>query len=205
MKRASGLLVSILLFVPIGGLAADAGADSYKLCAGCHGFKGEGNALVNAPRLAGQQAWYLKRQLQNFANGIRGGDGDDQHGRTMAQMMGALTSESDIDAVVAYIGTLPAKPAGITVSGNAEKGAALYVPCAACHGAKAEGNKTLNSPALAGLDDWYQLAQLKKFRSGERGAAPEDTYGQQMAPMVATLPDEAAMQDVIAYIRTLQP
>ena len=91
-----------------------------------------------------------------------------------------------------------------TLSGDAAKGNAQYAACAACHGQKAEGNAALNAPALAGIDYWYQLAQLEKFRSGTRGAHANDVYGKQMAPMAATLADEAAMKDVVAYINSLQ-
>jgi hypothetical protein len=37
-----------------------------------------------------------------------------------------------------------------------------------------------------------------------RGQYPDDTNGQQMAPMVSMLEDEQSMQDVVAYITTLR-
>ena len=185
------------------GQDASRGADGYKLCASCHGFKGEGNQLVNAPQLAGQEDWYLERQLMNFRDGIRGGSEDDAHGQSMAVMTRGLASDSDIADIVAHIGTLPKGTAESTVDGDAGKGQSLYTTCIACHGAKAEGNKALNAPALAGMDDWYQLAQLMKFKSGKRGTADGDTYGAQMVPTVNVLADEQAMKDVIAYINSL--
>ena len=45
--------------------------------------------------------------------------------------------------------------------------------------------------------------QLTYFKEGARGAHPEDVYGQQMAAMTMTLADEKAIDDVVAYIRTL--
>ena len=75
--------------------------------------------------------------------------------------------------------------------------------CGACHGAAAEGNVALNSPRLAGSDDWYLLAQLQAFRSGQRGSHPEDRTGRQMRAMAGVLPDEQSMRDVVAFIRTL--
>lgn len=179
------------------------GEEGYKLCASCHGFRGEGNQLVNAPRLAGQEDWYLQRQLENFRDGIRGGAKDDVHGQTMATMSKGLESASEIADIVAYIGTLPDRDSPSTLSGDPGKGKSLYTTCIACHGAKAEGNKTLNAPALAGMDDWYQLSQLAKFRSGARGTAAGDTYGAQMAPMAGVLANEQAMKDVVAYINSL--
>lgn len=180
------------------------GADEYKLCASCHGFEAEGNQLVNAPGLAGQEDWYLARQIRNFRDGVRGAAGDDVHGRTMALMTLALSDDGDVDDLVAYIGTLPEPQPELTVAGDTADGKNLYQPCAACHGVNAEGNVALNAPALARMDDWYQLAQLKKFKEGQRGTAAGDIYGRQMAPMVATLGDEQAMNDVIAYITSLR-
>ena len=75
--------------------------------------------------------------------------------------------------------------------------------CGACHGAGALGNPSLNSPRLAGTDDWYLEAQLLAFRSGERGARPEDTTGRQMRAMAVILPDERAVRDVVAYLQSL--
>ena len=52
------------------------------------------------------------------------------------------------------------------------------------------------------LEDWYMLEQLKKFKLGLRGANLQDVEGMTMRPIVlATLPDEQAMKDVVAYIR----
>ena len=61
-------LAAGLALAAVGSNAQDVahGADDYKLCASCHGFRGEGNMLVNAPALAAQEDWYLERQIQPF-------------------------------------------------------------------------------------------------------------------------------------------
>jgi len=182
----------------------DHGKVDYKLCASCHGFRGEGNQLVNAPALAGQEAWYLDRQIQNFRAGIRGSAPGDTYGNTMALMTKGLDSDEKIADIVAYIGTLPAADPESTIEGSVDAGAERYAACAACHGQNAEGNEVLNAPALTSIDDWYQLRQLQAFKDGIRGAHAEDTYGQQMRPMASTLSDEQAMRDVVAYIRSLK-
>jgi cytochrome c oxidase subunit II len=202
-----GLVLSalglLLVASSVSAQDADRGAQRYKLCAGCHGFKGEGNELVGAPALAGLETWYLERQARNFKDGFRGhADGDVVGGR-MAMMTRGLETDEEIGDVVAQIATLPAALPRRTVDGDAERGRATYATCGACHGVSGEGNEALNAPALAGLDDWYQLAQLIKFKNRLRGASAGDVYGQQMAPMAATLEDEQAMKDVIAYITSL--
>lgn len=188
------------------GLAQDAthGAAEYKLCAACHGFKGEGNQLVNAPALAGQEVWYLERQIRNFREGVRGGADGDTHGRAMAQMALGLDTDEKIADVVAYIDTLPPASPATTIDGDSSSGRTQYAPCVACHGANGEGNPALNAPALVRMDDWYQLRQLQAFKDGSRGAHPEDTYGQQMRPMAGVLADDKAMRDVVSYINTLR-
>jgi cytochrome c oxidase subunit 2 len=95
--------------------------------------------------------------------------------------------------------------AAAMAQGDANKGKALYATCAACHGQNGEGNLALNSPALAGQEDWYLLTQLKNYKAGIRGTNPKDIYGMQMRPMSMTLADEQAMKDVIAYIKTFKP
>lgn len=181
-----------------------AGKTLYTVCSACHGQQAEGMQALSAPKLAGQATWYLKRQIQNFKTGIRGANPADKAGATMVPMMATLTSDAAIDNVLAYIATLPDTPAPVTVQGNAEHGKMLYATCAACHGQNGEGNESLNAPRQAGMSDWYMVTQIKNFKAGIRGAAPQDTYGAQMAPMAATLPDDQAINDVVAYIDTLR-
>ena len=87
-------------------------------------------------------------------------------------------------------------------AGDAKKGKPFYQVCAACHGAAGEGKKALNSPKLAGQEDWYIVRQLKNFKEGIRGTNPKDIYGAQMRPMAMTMPNDQAMEDVAAYIAT---
>jgi cytochrome c oxidase subunit II len=54
-----------------------------------------------------------------------------------------------------------------------------------------------------GLQEWYLVKQLIKFRTGLRGKEPQDKFGQQMASIAKTLPDEQSVKDVVAYIMTL--
>ena len=88
-------------------------------------------------------------------------------------------------------------------AGDAEAGKALYAVCAACHGQQAEGNPALNAPKLSGQGGWYLKRQLTNFKAGARGTQEKDVFGKMMAPMAATLADEAAIDNVVAYIRTL--
>lgn len=179
------------------------GAAQYGICASCHGANGEGNLAMNAPKLAGQGAWYLKRQVQAYQSGARGRHQEDIYGQQMAAMAAVLADEAAIDNVVAHIRTLPDVPAPVTIEGNAARGEKLYAVCAYCHGADGLGVQAMNAPRAAGLNDWYIARQLKNFKSGIRGSHPSDFYGMQMGFMAKSLHDEQDILDLVAYINTL--
>lgn len=86
---------------------------------------------------------------------------------------------------------------------SAAAGRAQYAVCAACHGQQGEGVKPLNGPKLAGQSAWYLKQQIERFQEGHRGVHEDDAYGRQMVPMANTLATEAALDNVVAYIRTL--
>jgi cytochrome c oxidase subunit 2 len=185
------------------GANATIGQNHYAVCAACHGVNGEGNVALNSPKLAGQGAWYLERQLHLFKSGARGAHEKDTFGKMMAPMAATLADGSAVADVVAYIASLPdARPAGI-IKGNADKGRARWATCAACHGAQGQGIAATNAPRLQGMNDWYMATQLKNFRDGVRGAHPQDIYGGQMGLVSGMLKDDAAVGDILAYINTL--
>ena len=78
----------------------------YTTCGACHGKEGEGVWSVSAPRLAGQDDWYLIRQLNNFKLGMRGTHVSDAAGMQMALLSGMLKQEGSIEDVVTYINSL---------------------------------------------------------------------------------------------------
>ena len=176
----------------------------YAACAACHGAQGEGNPGLHAPSLANQQDWYLERQLLGFRSGVRGSHPEDGYGAQMQAIAKTLADDAAVKAVVAYIADFKAKPAAKTLEGNIKRGADYYSNlCGSCHGPAAEGNEKLQSPALAGVDDWYLLKQFNHFRDGIRGAEQTDRYGYQMGMMGKTLPNAEIANDVIVYIQSL--
>lgn len=72
-------------------------------CGACHGGKAEGNPALKAPRLAGLDAPYIKRQFAHFRDGVRGTDQQDTPGRQMAMMARTLATERDLDDIIAFI------------------------------------------------------------------------------------------------------
>lgn len=198
-------VVAVLVTFSTAIEAADAaaGQGAYAVCAACHGQQGEGNVAMNAPKLAGQEPWYVKRQLEAYQAGTRGTASGDSYGMQMRPIAMSVASPAAMENLLAYIETLPEVTPAPTVSGDASAGQAAYAVCAACHGQKAEGNEQMGGPRLAGQDDWYLVRQIGNYQNGLRGYDPKDVFGNQMRPMSATLTSEKAIADVVAYINSL--
>lgn len=173
----------------------------YTTCQGCHGNAGEGFVGMKAPHLAGLPAAYIAEQLILYRKDVRGGPTDFQ-GVQMNGRAKALPSEQAVNDVAAYIATLPKPPAPEAVAAS-KAGAELYQSCAACHGERGEGNAALGSPPLAGTDTAYLARQLRNFKQGIRGR-DGDEKGQQMKAAVTLLPDDAAIDAVVAHASALK-
>lgn len=118
-------------------------------------------------------------------------------------MRGRVVVDEEAD-YQAWLSSLPTfAQTRAEAAGDVAAGQALFVTCSNCHGVKAEGNRELNAPKLAGQAGWYLVRQLKDFRHGIRGADEKDTYAKQMIPFASLLPDDAAIKNVVAYINTL--
>jgi cytochrome c553 len=204
-----------MLVVAIAGLAGSCSRSSpegstararevYQLCAQCHGTDGAGNRALGAPAIAGLDAWYVEAQLFKFKQGVRGAHPDDAAGLRMRPMALSLRSDRDIKEVAAHVAQMPPNHAQPVVTGDAARGQTLWGTCAACHGQNGAGNRATAAPPLDRGSDWYQVAQLDKFKRGLRGAHPDDTSGSVMRSIALTLEDEQAMNDVVTYITTLR-
>ena len=124
---------------------AAAGRSISQPCAGCHGVDGNA-AIPNYPKLAGQHANYLVKQMQAFKSGMR----DD------AIMKGQVASLNDkaMQDLAAYFGS---NKVSIGVAGDKAKrelGERLYrggnsnkgiTACMACHSPNGAGNPPANS------------------------------------------------------------
>ncbi len=173
-------------------------------CASCHGANAGGMQALNAPALAGQEPWYLQRQIRHFQNGARGADTSHLPGTQMAAIAKTLTSSADVNAVAHFVASLPIVEHPVTIEGDPNAGKAQFnTVCTACHGNKADGIEALHAPRLSGLNDWYVATQMDQFINGSRGTHAADTFGQQMRPMAATVADEQTIKDIAAYLNSL--
>lgn len=150
-------------------LAADAAAGEQKsaVCAACHGADGNSSVGQN-PKLAGQNANYLVKQMLDIKEGRR----------EVALMTGMLDGmdEGDIEDIAAFYAEQEITLEGadpdlveqgrqIYRSGIAELGVAA---CSACHSPTGSGNAQAGFPALGGQHAVYIDSQMRAFRSGER-------------------------------------
>ena len=180
------------------------GKQLYALCAACHGPNAEGIPALNAPANAGQDPWYMTRQLKNFRAGIRGAHPDDTFGAQMRPMAMVLATDAQIADVVAYINSLDLPDPPQTVDGDVELGKQAYETCIPCHGEYGQGAQSLDAPRLSNQHDWYIVRQLENFNAGIRGGHQNDIYGAQMRIMSQMLESDERIRAVAAYIASLE-
>lgn len=208
-KAYIALIAAAVATAAVAGCGAQPTADRsrqlYDTCAPCHGGAGEGNLELRAPAIAGLPKWYVSAQLAKFKAGVRGAHPDDMEGHRMRPMARSLLLPNDIELVSDHVAAMPARwrAPDFAMADTAAGGASYRAICVTCHGEGGEGNEALNAPPLTRQNDWYMVAQLKKFHSGMRGAHPEDVYGAQMRAMSMTLADTVAMHDVVSYVKSL--
>lgn len=161
--------LAIAAFASLGHAQGDAaaGAGKVALCSACHGTAGQSTVGEN-PKLAGQNARYLVKQMQDIKSGAR----------TVALMTGMLngSSDQDIADMAAFFAeqevTLEGADPELVALGESIYKAGIaslnIAACSACHSPTGQGNPQAGFPALSGQHSTYTAAQLKAFRSGER-------------------------------------
>jgi cytochrome c553 len=146
------------------------------ICAACHAPDGNSEAPAN-PKLAGQFAEYLHKQMRNFKT--EGGRKASRENAVMAGMVATL-SDADMLSVAAYFSDQALRPSAASDKDRAAFGQKLWrggivekgVPaCAGCHGPDGAGIPGMY-PRLSGQFAEYVEAQLKAFRSGARANDP---------------------------------
>ena len=175
---AAGMTLAIVS-TPSLLMAADlaAGKASAAVCVACHQADGTGMAVPNGepwPALAGLDAGYLFKQLQDFKAGKR----RNASMEPFAQML----SEEQMRNVAAYYASLAPRTGTLSQSrdellAHGEKLALrgdwdrYVIACVSCHG---PGNAGVGSdfPRLAGQHPEYIKAQLVAYRDGIRTNDP---------------------------------
>ena len=111
-----------------------------------------------------------------------------------------VTTSAKVTAVPSWIGFVLLICSGASLAADGDK---LFAPCTSCHGSKAEGSVTMNSPAIAGQDAASLERQLRNFRSDRRGTHKSDSLGAQMRAAATTLADDEAVTKVATLVSAL--
>ncbi len=170
------LIASLLASCSISAQGSiEAGKTKSLTCAACHGADGN-SQIPMYPKLAGQHAKYLEKQLREFKLGMTSGG---KQGRVNAVMggMAMVLSEQDMADLAAYYASLTTSynttPENIVeagkvlyTAGDAERG---LPACVACHGPRGNGTELSGFPKISGQHADYIKSQLQMFRDGARG------------------------------------
>jgi len=174
-----------------------------QVCGACHGVDGNSQIPTN-PKLAGQHAEYLAKQLRNF----KSVDGKPaERANPVMAGMAAMLSDGDILNMAAYFSAQTQKPDSAKNKDTIELGQKLWragdikrgIPaCAACHGPAGAGLPA-QFPRLSGQFADYTEVQLKSFRAGERANDPNKMM--RTIALKMTDPEIKAVSDYAAGLR----
>ena len=170
------------------------------VCAACHGADGNSTA-PDKPKLAGQGAEYITKQLMDFKAGKR----------VNPIMQGIVASANltpeDMKDLGLYFHSQTPKPGAAKDKDLAMAGEKIFkggdpatgVPaCQSCHGPTGAGIPA-EFPRLASQHAEYVYTQLNNFRLGQRA----NDGGHMMRTIAARMTDQE-MKSVAAYISGLQ-
>lgn len=192
------------------------GEEINETCAGCHGVFGQGSLEGEYPRLAGLDAQYIAKQLNDFKQRKRINipmipfanerelPGKDV--RVISEYLSAIqlptklapVDEENFDALE----RLEASKRVVNISdhpGDVERGRKSYQDeCAVCHAKDGYGKKKKRAPQLAGQHSEYLLRQIGHYRSGKR-LHDDDVDDMEVFNEISN----ETFNDMLAYIATL--
>lgn len=152
----------------------EAGKAKSATCAACHGP--DGNSPTDMyPKIAGQHAGYLYKQLKEFKQGAASGGKEGRSNPVMAGMVAPL-SDQDMKDLAVYFASQTMK-SGSTPEDVVAAGEQLFragdkdrgiAACIACHGPRGVGHSLAGFPKISFQHAAYIKTQLESFRNGSR-------------------------------------
>jgi cytochrome c553 len=173
-------------------------------CTTCHGQSGQGTLNGYFPRIAAKPSGYLYNQLIAFRDGTRRYPPmnylvaylPDAYLKEMAEHFAKLRPPFAPNELLPTDAATLGRGHSIATQGDAAKG----IPaCTACHGTGLTGMEP-GIPGLVGLRPTYIVAQLTRWRVGERSAADPDCMKR-----IATRMSEGDITAVAAWLAQQQP
>ena len=147
-----------------------AGEKAFEVCVGCHRPGAVGRVSGAYPRLAGQHASVLIKQIADIRAGLR------YNPKMEPFADGHAISPQEIADIAVYLNQLPVpSDNGVGTGADLERGKDIYTKdCAGCHGDKGEGSAEKYYPKVVGQHYKYLLREIHMIGSGERGNANPD-------------------------------
>jgi len=212
-KKCTSALFTLALFAATAAYAGDsaediqqrigkgdpvAGKDKSAMCQGCHGEDGN-SAAPNFPKLAGQFANYLQKQIRDFQSEARVDP-------TMSSMAATVTEKQDLLDITAYFASQKQMKGS---DGSSQAGKKLYLEgnatsgvygCVNCHGENGKGKSPNNAlfPLIGGQHKDYLVKQMTDFNKGDRKNDPSGMMGD-----IAKLMTAAEIEAVSDYLSGL--
>lgn len=183
-----------------GAVIAAQGTARVPACAQCHAFRGASDSSGAFPRIAGQSAYYLAKQMHDYTSSVRANP-------IMSPISKALSADEIVD-VAAYYASVDSQfpPLATADATTVEKGKQLarvgnaakaVQACNNCHGPDGAG-ATPAIPYLAGQYAQYISSQLQMWRRGFRNNSSES-----MSPIANQL-DDQQIGAVAAYYQQVR-
>src|SRR5262249_55873570 len=147
------------------------GMQPWELCATCHSLDGI-SAMARFPKLAGQRAAYIVKQVRDFRDGRRSNDGG------QSQATSTNIDDNALAKTAAYFASLPPPPPDGSLETNGEewrRGAKLFqdgdaasgiASCGSCH--DDVESKWPDAPLLKAQHAAYLAKQRSDWGWGER-------------------------------------
>ena len=143
---------------------AKRGEAAFDQCVGCHRIDASGRTSGAYPRLSGQHATVLMKQIADIRSGRR------SNPKMEPFVDDHVLDTFQIADVALYLSQLPIdKPNGKGPGNLLDQGKVLYdKDCADCHGAKGEGNGPKFYPMVAAQHYRYLLREVYFIKDGDR-------------------------------------
>jgi cytochrome c553 len=162
-------------------------------CSACHGFGGNSRSET-MPVLAGMNAAYLKKALQDYASGKRVSPEMEPYSKMAIQL--------GVDDVAGYFAAQTKQPTPIAVDPAAvARGRTASQQCVTCHGPAGKGDPAKNIPDLSGQPAGYLQSQMALFKIDRR--SPGDEPLKAMKALMKGLADNQ-IADLAAYYSSLR-
>jgi cytochrome c553 len=182
---------------------AAAAAAAAPPCEACHGAHGEGMAAAHVPRIAGQSADYLQKQLDDYADGTRDNPIMRNFAKALSEQQRAKFAARYAAMSAPYLAQAKSLDAAHLARGHqlAYQGdeAKRVQACNGCHGPDGVGVPHA-APYLAGQSAEFLTSALKAFQDGTR----KNDAGQLMRSVAERL-DDADIAAVTGYFASVDP